>query len=259
MDSVEPEEIERLLMELKDDRRDVRSRAAYELGKHPDPRALTPLIEALADNDKFVRSWAAGALGKAGEPAVAPLLEVLEGPDATVGYYAALALGQLGDVRAVPALANAIREGDWDIRPSAASALANLGDAKALPCRILADDRLSAQQRVESLAALQGVSYHDDEMQIQYELPDLAIFLTDAMASEDQRIRSGAEGALRALESARPGPAVDCEPVSPRIEDLSEPPMGSPAEQEAVDAPRQLAANPDKPKRTLWSRLTGRQ
>jgi HEAT repeat protein len=259
VDEPAPDEIERLLLDLKDDRRDVRSRAAYELGKHADPRAVMPLIAALSDSDKFVRSWAVGALGKAGTPAVGPLRAVLAAADRDAAYQAALALAALGDVRAVPTLAAAVRGGDWDIRSAAASALAELGDTNSLPDRILADDSLDTTERLALLRSLHGVAHSDDEVQILYILPDLAELCRDRSRSEEIAVRHGAVETLQVLEGAERAAAgaaqqVDGEPA-PAVGDG---PAAVQA-QDAAAAPRTDAeGDAEAPKRSIWDKLTGR-
>lgn len=208
MEQSAPDEVERLVSDLKDDRRDIRSRAAYELGKHNDSRIIAPLTAALSDNDKFVRSWAAGSLGKAGARAVEPLVQVLEGSDTSVGYYAALALGDLGDLRAVPLLAAAVREGDWDIRSSAAETLERMGDAQSLPCCIVSESSLSAVQRLEILAALRDLTYSGDGVHIHYTFPDAAELCTELLHTGDDSVRKGASELLQSL-AAMPGTKVD--------------------------------------------------
>ena len=265
MDNPAPDEIERLLVDLKDDRRDVRSRAAYELGKHDDPRALAPLVAALSDHDKFVRSWAAGALGKAGPSAVPALVEVLGSPDQSVGYYAALALAEHDDVRAVPLLARAVQEGDWDIRPSAASALAGLGDPTTLPNRVLSEAGIACADRVRILASLREVAYTDDQVQIHYSIPDVADFCRERSQSVDETVRTGAVETLHILEQ----PHSDSDQVGSVSAEVDTLTAESPAL--AASAPnivddtedgsagrRPVTQDTEKPKRSLWDRLTGR-
>jgi HEAT repeat protein len=258
-----PDEIDRLLTELKDDRRDVRSRAAYELGKHRDLRTVMPLIAALSDNDKFVRSWAAGALGKAGPPAVAPLLQVLDDPDAAIATAAALALAEIGDLRGVPLLTRALTEADWDVRPSAAAALASLGDADTLPDRVLSDPALSAADRLRILTAIADVAYTDDALQIRYRIPDLNEFCMDRSQAPDERLRGGAIQVLQALASSFEPPTGVSPAQGP--ESAAPPPgsdMASPepsGRHPANDSPEPDAASAsDGPRRSLWDKLRGR-
>ena len=253
MDNTATDEVDRLLGELKDDRRDVRSRAAYELGKHHDPRVLMPLVAALRDNDKFVRSWAAGALGKMGPEAIDPIVAVLEASEPAISCYAALALGELGDLRAVPVLADALREGDWDIRPSAAAALTGLGDSTILPDRILAEESLPAARRVAMLTSLNGAAYTGDELQVRYSIPDLTAFCRQRTVSDDPKLRMGAVQSLQILESVPPAPL---EP--PALSDESPQPSAWSSEGDKLDTLRSDALDAHKPKRSFWDRLTGR-
>ena len=250
MEKAEPDEIERLISELKDDRRDVRSKAAYELGKHSDPRTIVPLIVALADNDKFVKSWAAGALGKAGPEAVEPLVAALHNSDVSVAYYAALSLGEIGDLRAIPILVNALSEGDYDIRPSAAGVLAGLGDQTSLPPRVLSDPALDAADREEILSSLRNVNYSDEEQKVCYCIPDVGDLCRECLESEDSRLRSGAQQVLEAMEAP---PTPEPTPSANELQDDPRPSLPTEAEQAAPPKIRELNS-----KRSLWSRLTGR-
>jgi len=250
LETTEPDALERLILELKDDRRDVRSRAAYELGKHSDPRAIGPLIGALADNDKFVRSWAAGALGKEGPAAVEPLLAVLAGEDSSVAYYAALALGEIGDLRAIPPLVKALSEGDYDIRPRAAGVLAGLGDQTTLPARVLSDSFLDAATREEILRSLRSVNYADVDLKICYCVPDVGELCRECLESEDAKVRTGAEQVLAAM-----APPQTPESAAIAAEPEYAPQPFAPTAKEPLHAPETKTGNP---KRSLWSRLTGR-
>ena len=274
MEKPAPDEIERLLLELKDDRRDVRSRAAYELGKHSDPRTIPPLISALSDTDKFVRSWAAGALGKAGSAAIAPLLTVIAGGDIVAGYYSALALGELGDLRAVPTLVRAIREGDYDIRPSAAGVLAKLGDAATLPDRVLSDTSLSPKDRIELLDSVRGLVYADEEVQLDYALPGLEQLCTERLRSTDDGVRAGAEETLETVRTAASEQTATVEPpvaapasaanalesptdsATPLPTSTGGLPEPSPAKPAPAD-PRPEPREDERPRPGFWSKLLG--
>ncbi|HLJ58072.1 MAG TPA: HEAT repeat domain-containing protein [Chthonomonadaceae bacterium] len=261
MDNSAPDDVARLIEELKDDRRDVRSRAAYELGKHEDARALEPLAAALSDDDKFVRSWASGALAKAGPAAVPVLVDALGAADPLAAAYAALALGEIGDLRAVPLLARAVQEGDWDIKSRAAAALAAFGEAPEVADRALAQSGLTGLDRANILRSLQNVDYSDDERELHFRMLDVVAFCRGRSQSTDSAIREGAVDALQALETPSPEPAADRpgdrqpgpEPFTP------EPMPWKPAPGDAaVEAAKQPSAEPTKPRRSLWERLTGR-
>lgn len=124
--------VEPLIEALRDESSDVRSVAASSLGEIGDVRAFEPLIQALEDGKEDVRSFAAEALGKIGdERAVEPIVQTLMDEDRNVRGNAAWALGEVGDVRAVGPLIKGLRDKDYFVRGRAAAALGKLGDARA--------------------------------------------------------------------------------------------------------------------------------
>lgn len=105
-----PKSISTLITELSSKDKDVRYKAARQLGKTGDPKAIPYLIKALDDEYKYVRYWAASSLGelKARE-AVDKLIELLKSEDKTMRYWAAVALGEIGEGKAIPYLEEALR------------------------------------------------------------------------------------------------------------------------------------------------------
>jgi cyclophilin family peptidyl-prolyl cis-trans isomerase/HEAT repeat protein len=71
----------------------LRSRAAYALGRYPRPAGAVALRGLLADGDPFVRGWAARGLGQVGEGADLALLLPLLGDAATAPVVQALRAG----------------------------------------------------------------------------------------------------------------------------------------------------------------------
>jgi len=119
------DEVDDLIVDLKDDDWTVRGYAAISLGELCDPRAVDPLIEALKDDRWDVREVAALALGKIGDAkAVDPLIGVLKDED-NYGDAAAAAeaLGEIGDPRAVAPLTEALKDDRQRVRWAAAPAL----------------------------------------------------------------------------------------------------------------------------------------
>jgi HEAT repeat protein len=256
------EAVERWIQALADPHRDARSRAAYELGKLGDPRAVPPLILALSDEAKLVRSWAAGALGQIGAPAVEALLTALATPDGEVRYYAAMALGDMGDMRAVPMLVQAIQKGDWDIRDNAARTLDTMGATTTLPHRILAEPRLTTLQRLEALNALHQVAYHDEQIQLSDLLPDVSLFCQQQLQDQDEAVREGARAVLEILQNAAPLQTPLTHATLPEAEQ-KEVVVSEAQEEEAPTRPQTVEPDtslpPDsKTKRSLWSRLLER-
>lgn len=96
----------------------LRYNAAIVLGRIKDVRSVDPLISALTrDTDYEVRMWAADALGKLSEKwsvdtlagAVPALIEALKDKDPNVRQKAAYALGTMKAVKAIPALIEALQ------------------------------------------------------------------------------------------------------------------------------------------------------
>jgi HEAT repeat protein len=148
-----------LFLELQDPDPATRYRAAMQLGKIQNPRAIPALFQTLYDEGDAVRRAAAEvleqlgwqpeddsqaawhavvlrrwdtavAIGPAALEAVAKALEIF---DPSSQKAAALTLGLLGDSRAVDCLLETLNSKDFGIRKAAAEALGNLGDPRALP------------------------------------------------------------------------------------------------------------------------------
>jgi HEAT repeat protein len=120
-----------LMEALKDEDWRVRQAAARALGEIGDPQALPALIQAL--KDEYVREAVEEALGKIGVPAVPALIEALKDDDEDVRRAAAGALGEIGDPQAVPALIEALKDDDEYVRRAAVGALGKIGDLQAVP------------------------------------------------------------------------------------------------------------------------------
>ena len=84
------------ISKLKDGGPDVRRRAAMDLGRIGDARAVEPLISALKDKDRDVCNKAEEALEKIGAEAVEPLIGELKDGHASVRANVARTLGRIG-------------------------------------------------------------------------------------------------------------------------------------------------------------------
>ncbi|MEM4359193.1 MAG: HEAT repeat domain-containing protein, partial [Candidatus Bilamarchaeaceae archaeon] len=62
-----------------------------------------------------------------GEPAVPALIDALKDKNEDVRYGAAIALGKIGDARAVPALIDSLNDKGWIVREGAAKVLGRIG------------------------------------------------------------------------------------------------------------------------------------
>ncbi len=109
----------------------VRANAASTLGRFKDARAFDPLVASLNDQDASVRMAAALSLSNFKEPSeVPPLIALLKDPDEGVSQAAVLSLGVLRDPRAIPALISALSN-----HRGARMGLRNIGQA-AVPALI---------------------------------------------------------------------------------------------------------------------------
>ncbi|MEM3071817.1 MAG: HEAT repeat domain-containing protein, partial [Candidatus Anstonellales archaeon] len=120
-----------LIDALKDKNEDVREGAAEALGEIGDARAVPALIDALKDEKWYVRGGAAIALGKIGvnEEQLKEITRMLEeGKTWEERNGAAIALGKIGDARAVPALIDALKDKNENVRENAAEALGEIAE-----------------------------------------------------------------------------------------------------------------------------------
>jgi len=111
----------------------VRKRAAEALGKLGDARAVAPLICCVKDGNADLRSIALESLVKLGRPSAEPLIACLKDGDPFVRERAAQTLGKLGDVRAIPPLAECLKDPDADVCAAATAALDALRKQSSKP------------------------------------------------------------------------------------------------------------------------------
>ena len=92
---------------------------------------IAPLIEKLTDNDFQLHHDAADAIVKIGSPAVPALIEALKDENRQVRWRAASALGEIGPEAspAVPSLIDTLQDEDGYVRRIAAYALGKIGSA----------------------------------------------------------------------------------------------------------------------------------
>jgi len=172
-----------LVEALRDDDRDVRRVACEALGAIGDATAVPALVEALRDGARDVRRAACEALGAIGDATAVPALIKALGDDDKGDDdkdVRRLACGGIGDVIAefkliqtlgndsvrsaayealvqigspsVPALVEALGDGDRDVRYAACGALGRLGDATAAPAlRVHAECLDAARRALEQL------------------------------------------------------------------------------------------------------------
>ncbi len=104
--------VDAALSALEDPDWQVCTQAARLLGNMREERAIAPLVKALHHPNWTVRQSAEGALCNFGTAAVPALAEALGNGDWVVRLRAARALGEIGDPQAIPALAKALTRED---------------------------------------------------------------------------------------------------------------------------------------------------
>jgi hypothetical protein len=154
-----------LISALKSDDACVSAHAARVLGKIGDLATVPALVDALKSDELDVRLACADSLGEIGDAAAVPaLIEALKDEDADVFFFVgsertditACVTAALVKIGAASTLATieALDDADERVRGVAASVLRQLGDSYKLACKILAESRLSAQERIDALEAL---------------------------------------------------------------------------------------------------------
>jgi HEAT repeat protein len=129
--------------------KNVRARAAVDLGTLADPRATTALVQALgAEPEFFVREYLTWALVRMGDRAVAPLIELVGDASPRARHGAVHTLSKIGDPRAGEALILALRDADLSVVTKAAYALGELQCTAAIPALV----ELAGREERELLA-----------------------------------------------------------------------------------------------------------
>ena len=181
--------VEPLTQALRCDEPIVRENAAEALGSLGDARAVRPLLRALGDPAAVVRRYAERALVKIGLPSVTPLIEELWDLRAGVRDGVLSALARIGIPALLPLL-HAIKYAGGSTRADALHVLGQLGDGTTLPRRVLAESRLPAAARAETLEAV--LTYYD--------LPSPSVFCGHFLRDESAAVRAGAQVVLFELE-----------------------------------------------------------
>ncbi len=208
---VGPAAVPGLIQALWDEHHYIVREAAYALGRIGPAavEAVPALIDALGGEDTDAQDEVTVALVKIGPAAVPALIDVLRGGGEGVGR-AADALGAIGPaaVEAVPALADALRDEDADVRSCVAYALGKIGPGAAPAASALADALRNGDRLFQHVAvmALEEIGHGAAEA-----VPALVVAIGDSW------VQSAAEYALVKI-----GPAA-VEAVPALVVALSDP------------------------------------
>jgi len=106
------------------------ARALRQIGNQ---EAILTLLEALDDEDTEVCRIVAYELGQIGKSAIPALCEALKNKNPNIRASAARSLGRVGGEDEIPALLQALENQNHQIRASAAEALGEIGSKKVIP------------------------------------------------------------------------------------------------------------------------------
>jgi HEAT repeat protein len=201
------EKVDRLLSLLEDTNSDVRSRAAYELGKlgNDSPEVVSGLLERLYDEDSRVSSSAAYALvdlGNSSPEVVSDLIGLLDHENPYYLYSAIYALGELGkgSPEVVSGLLGLLYDEDSQVssvRSSAAYALGELGKGSPEVVSGLLELLYDEDSQVSSSAA-------DALVKLGNSSPEVVSALVGLLSDEDRNVRSRAAHTLVKLGNSSP-------------------------------------------------------
>ncbi len=124
----DPRAVDSLIGLLSDRNNEIRWESALALGEIRDPRAIEPLREALQDPDRYVRYGAAVALEQMGWSAAGPEEQAY----LLAGKQDWNSLSALG-TSAVSALSHAAKDLETSVRVNAIRTLGQIGDEKSIP------------------------------------------------------------------------------------------------------------------------------
>ncbi len=106
---------------------EVRACVLYALGSRPEPEAISLLVAALGDPSQFLARTACDSLERIGKPTVPALIEALKNQNAQVRGLAARALAHIKDTSSIPALFNALEDDSAIVQHWADEGLDNMG------------------------------------------------------------------------------------------------------------------------------------
>ena len=158
-----------ILDQLRHAERSGRIQAARELAEYDDSTSITALISSIRAGDRLVSGAAVESLQKIGQPAIPALAEAMKDSDEQVRWHVAKALSTIANEQAVPALITALQDKDYGVRWLAAEGLAHAGRATLIPLfRRLTEKDFSSWLRQGVSHVLNKIDLLDDKERRHY-------------------------------------------------------------------------------------------
>ncbi|MGB0386400.1 MAG: HEAT repeat domain-containing protein [Ardenticatenaceae bacterium] len=158
-----------LLDRLRNGERRERIQAARELATYNDSTAIGALIRAIRAGDRLVSAAAVEALQEIGTLAIPALVDAMKDRNEQVRWHAAKALSTTANEEAVPALIPALQDKHYGVRWLAAEGLVCAGRATLIPLfRRLAEGEITSWVRQGSSHVLKKIDVPDDKQRRRY-------------------------------------------------------------------------------------------
>lgn len=154
---------------LRSGERAARVQAARQLGGYTDLETIAALLGAIRAGDKQVAAAAVEALQAIGSPAIPALMDALRDQDDQVRWHSAKTLSTVATTSAVEGLLDALDDNNYGVRWLAAEGLVHAGQAAIAPLlRRLAETKASAWLRQGAWHVLNKANVSGEEARQHY-------------------------------------------------------------------------------------------
>lgn len=158
-----------LLDQLQHPNRSTRIQAARELASYDGSMSINALIGVIRAGDRLVSAAAVESLQEIGPPSIPALAEAVKDSDEQVRWHVAKALSTMANEEAVPALIPALQDKHYGVRWLAAEGLAYAGRATLVPLfQRLAEKQITSWVRQGAWHVLNKLNIADDKERRHY-------------------------------------------------------------------------------------------
>lgn len=158
-----------LLDQLQHANRSLRIQAAHQLASYNDSTTLDALIAVIRAGDRLVSAAAVESLQEIGDSAIPALVEAIKDSDEQVRWHVAKALSTMANEEAVPALIPALQDKHYGVRWLAAEGLAHARRATLIPLlRRLAEGEITSWMRQGASHVFNKIDMPDDKKRRRY-------------------------------------------------------------------------------------------